>query len=171
MTLATIVRPLQLSEHFSVAEFTATEHRRFDNSLPAELLPNAKRTCAMLERIRAFLSEQLGVDVPIGLSSGYRCPALNRAIGGSAHSDHCQALAADWNARRYGPPFTVALALATQLDKLRVGQLILEYPTLAGGGWIHTSEPEPAKAVNRILTIDRHQGKKRVRVGIHKPTA
>lgn len=175
MTLAATVVdtrvPLKLSENFGLAEFIATQNRKIDNALPVELLDNARQTCAMLERIRVFLCERLGEEVPIGLSSGYRCEALNRAVGGARGSDHVQALAADWNARKFGPAFKVAAALEPVAAQLGIGQLIQEFATCGGGGWVHTSVRAPAKGANRVITIDRFEGKARVRPGIHLPAA
>jgi zinc D-Ala-D-Ala carboxypeptidase len=134
--------------NFTLAEFVATQHRRIDNTLPTALVPQATGTLAMLERIRAALSEIAGHDVPLIISSGYRCPALNAAVGGSASSDHLKALAADWIAPAFGTPHTVCKALAPRIDALGIGQVIHEF-----GRWVHTSSRMPALAKNRVITI------------------
>ena len=75
----------QLSAHFSLAEFTASDtsaRRGIDNSLPTSLIPAAQATADMTERIRAYLSSKAGRDVPISITSGYRSMAVNSAIGG-----------------------------------------------------------------------------------------
>jgi len=152
----------QITKHFSVDEFVMTSHRDIDNSLPQSLYSNALETCEMLERIRAFLSQRAGRDIPINLTSGYRCPQLNRAVGSSDSSDHIRAWAGDWTARQFGSPYQVCQALAPKVDELGIGQLIHEF-----GSWIHVGVPKPSKQVNRIITIDRYEGKVRTRVGIH----
>jgi hypothetical protein len=45
------------------------------------------------------------------ISSGYRCLALNRAIGSSDTSDHIKAMAADFRAPAFGSPLEVSKAL------------------------------------------------------------
>lgn len=156
----------RLAPNFTVAEFTrsATAARLgLDNRLPTGLLNQAQITCAMLQGIRAELSRLAGRDVPIELTSGYRAPAVNRAIGSTAPNggDHPKAGAADWRAPAFGSPYIICQALAPLVSKLGIGQLIHEY-----GDWVHTSALPVANPVNRIITIDRFQGAKRVRTGI-----
>jgi zinc D-Ala-D-Ala carboxypeptidase len=149
---------VKLSEHFTLAEFVESEtaeDRGIDNGLPPELMLEAHRTCYLLEAIRARLG-----GVPIILTSGYRCLALNRAIGSDDSSDHLKAMAADFKAPAFGTPFQVAKALEPLVDELAIGQLIHEF-----GGWVHVSTRRTAKPVNRILTYARG---KRPAVGIQE---
>jgi len=146
----------RLSEHFTVAEFTASRtalDRGIDNDLPIDLLANARATAAMLERIRSYLSDYRGRTVPIIVTSGYRSQALNSAVGGSPRSDHLQALAADFRAPAFGSPVDVARALKDVTDEMGIGQLINEYPDKGGAGWVHVSIQLPARAINRIITV------------------
>ena len=145
---------MKLSEHFDLAEFTASDTAvRFgiDNSLPDELLPAALETAQMLERIRSMLGH------PVVVSSGYRCRELNDAIGSKATSDHIRAMAADIKCPEFGSAHQLAKALAPHIVELGIGQLIYEF-----GSWVHVSTKIPAKAVNRVITIDR----KGVRFGV-----
>ena len=151
---------MQLSAHFTLAEFTASEtaaRHGISNDLPAELLANAKATCEMLERIRKFLTEHHGLlrGAPIFITSGYRGVKLNALIGGSKTSAHTRALAADWHCPVAGRPVEIARLLAPHVDRLGIGQLINEFPSAHGGGWVHTQVTPPAKAVNRVITIAR----------------
>ena len=144
-------------EHFTLDEFCASDmalRRRIANHLPAELEPQAWATLAMLEAIRAHLSMVKGVDVPVIISSGYRSPQLNAAVGGVPSSDHLKACAADIRAPAFGSPLQVAQALAGHVDELGIGQLINEFP--GAGGWVHVSTRKPEKALNRIITITAH---------------
>ena len=143
-----------LSQHFSLAEFIASEtatRRAIDNSLPVDLEPAAHETARMLERIRDYLKHLSGRDIPMQITSGYRCLALNRAIGSSDTSDHVLACAADFRAPAFGTPTRIAEALASQVSLLGIGQLINEYPDRSG--WVHVSTRPTVKAVNRIITI------------------
>lgn len=149
---------MKLSPNFSRDEFTFTQHRNIDNSLPLGYETNAMATCQMLERIRSLLSHLAGRPIQIFVSSGYRSPELNTAVGGSSTSDHMYANAADWTAPDFGTPFEVCTALKTQTANLSIGQLIHEY-----GRWIHTSTRIPKKLMNTIITIS----KAGIEVGIH----
>lgn len=144
---------MKLSEHFTLAEFTASDtadRRGIDNTLPPELLPTAQATAEMMERIRAHLSKQAGRDIPIEVTSGYRCPALNAAIGSSNTSDHPKAMAVDFKAPAFGTPYEVCRALAPRVSELGIGQLIHEFQA-----WTHASTRAPSNPVNRIITIDK----------------
>ena len=145
---------MQLSPHFSLAEFTRSEKATrsgISNVLPAELLMAAASTAVMLEKIRQFLGELAGHEIPITVTSGYRCIALNRALGSSDSSDHVRAAAVDWLAPAFGTPTEICTALAPVASLLGIGQLINEYPDRAS--WVHTSTREPDRSINRIITI------------------
>lgn len=79
-------------KYFSLAEFinSATAKRlSIDNTPTFEIVDNLNRLADYLDEIR----EKLGK--PILVSSGYRCPVLNKAVGGVANSQHQKGLAAD----------------------------------------------------------------------------
>lgn len=140
--------------NFTLDEFTASTtaaRRRIDNTLPDALVPQAWATLALLQTIRAHLSAKAGRDIPIQILSGYRCPALNTAVGGAPSSDHVRAMAADIRAPAFGTPYQVARELAPSVSVLGIGQLIMEFP--GPNGWVHVSTRIPDKALNRIITI------------------
>ena len=143
---------MQLTPHFALQEFTSSDvaaRLGIDNEPGIDTILRLRETAAMLERIRDLLTHQAGRPVPILISSGYRCPALNRAIGGAPHSDHLLGYAADWTAPEFGSPAAVAAALAPQVEQLGIGQLILEF-----GRWVHTAVPQKATA-SRVITINQ----------------
>lgn len=145
---------MNLSPHFTLAEFVASVKAvelGIDNSLPPELLANARATADMAERIRAELSRISGYTVPILISSGYRCMALNTAVGGSKGSDHLRAQSIDWTAPSFGTPLQICRALGPRVAGLGIGQLIYEGPD--NRRWVHTSTRLPDKLVNRVITI------------------
>ena len=79
-------------KYFSLSEFlnSATAKRlRIDNTPSFEVVDNLNKLADYLDGIR----EKLGK--PILVSSGYRCPVLNKAVGGVANSQHQKGLAAD----------------------------------------------------------------------------
>ena len=84
---------MQLSKNFSLAELIRSNTAvtlGLDNSPPKSVIDNLKTLC---ERILQPLRDFFGV--PITISSGYRCAALNKAVGGSSSSQHMTGEAAD----------------------------------------------------------------------------
>lgn len=79
-------------KYFSLSEFlnSATAKRlRIDNTPTFEVVDNLNKLADYLDGIR----EKVGK--PIMISSGFRCPVLNKAVGGVANSQHQKGLAAD----------------------------------------------------------------------------
>jgi zinc D-Ala-D-Ala carboxypeptidase len=141
-----------MTPHFSLEEFTQSDTAArlgIDNRLPDELRENALKTLEMMERIRFH------IDAPITITSGYRCEALNRAVGSKPGSDHTLALACDFKAPKAGTPFKIATMLAPVIKIIGIGQLILEYASPNGSGWVHVSTRIPDKIINRIITINK----------------
>jgi len=86
---------IMLSEHFTLGELTKT-------SVKAENVPNAaqvenlRRVCRWLERLRRRWNERYGDgEDPLIVNSGYRSPAVNKAVGGAPTSKHLTGCAAD----------------------------------------------------------------------------
>lgn len=84
---------MQLSPHFCLDEFTRSataEHMHIVNKPGYVEIANLAYLCAhVLEPSRQLL------DKPIIISSGFRSPALNKAVGGVPNSYHLQGYAAD----------------------------------------------------------------------------
>lgn len=119
-----------LSPHFALDEMIVSQEgarRNIDNSPPADVLAALKRTAQGLEEVRVRLG-----GVPILVSSGYRSPALNKAIGGARNSQHMRGEAADFTAPRFGTPRAIVDALAD--SAVPFDQLIHEF-----GRWVHIS--------------------------------
>ena len=123
---------MQLSEHFTLAELTATNVRGALNLTTEAEIMRLKSLCAViLEPIRTQYSS------PVIVHSGYRSPAVNKAVGGSKTSQHMRGEAADLHV--VGVDFfTVARFVVEYLD---FDQLILEFcdPSGFGRGWVHCS--------------------------------
>lgn len=114
-----------LSAHFSLEEMIATQQRGLDNRPAPAVLKRLKATARVLEEVRVLLG-----DAPMLITSGYRSPAVNRAVGGSMTSAHMRGEAADFICPRFGSPLTVCRAIAE--SDLAFDQLIEE-----AGAWIH----------------------------------
>lgn len=86
---------LQLSEHFTLGEFIQSRTACSQNIL-AQFVYHPD----IVDNIR-FLHDKLllplrqAIDAPITINSGYRCRALNMAVGGASNSLHLWGLAAD----------------------------------------------------------------------------
>lgn len=141
---------MRLSKHFTLAELTKSQvalRRGIANAPTSAEIANLERLCErILEPVRARFG------TPFSPSSGYRSPALNRAIGGAERSQHCRGEAADFEV-----PGVANLALAQWIrDRLVFDQLILEFydPEIAAEGWVHCSIAAGANR-GRVLTINR----------------
>ena len=119
---------IQLSDHFTWAEASFTSHREVDNEIPSELYPVIKHTARYMERVRASLDNK-----PLTVSSWYRCPELNAAVGGSSGSQHMKGEAVDFICPSFGTPVQVCRRLMMYQDLLKFDQLILEH------SWVHIS--------------------------------
>lgn len=140
---------MQLSPNFTLAEFTRSalaQARGINNQAPALVVENLVKTAHVFENIRSMLGNK-----PIIITSGYRCPQLNAAVGSRTSSDHITGQAADFVAPAFGTPTEIARLLAPLVDTLAIGQLILE--GINGKTWVHVSTDKPTRAINRVLTI------------------
>lgn len=146
----------QLTPHFSLEEFTRSDFASahgIDNTLPESLLDEAKNTAQMMERVRTHLLTKVGREVPIMVSSAWRCSELDLAIRKRAKTgDHNRMRAVDFIAPSFGSPLEIAKALAPVISVLGIGQLIYERP-IPGREWVHVSSRMPEKPVNRVITV------------------
>lgn len=101
----------RLTINFPLEEFIVSqvaERRGIDNTPSERIITNLGHLASDLETIRIMLG-----NVPILITSGYRCPALNEAIGGIRNSAHMRGLAADFIAPKYGSPREICQLIAT----------------------------------------------------------
>ena len=138
----------RLTPHFTLSEFTdsQTAARMGLDNVPLIGSPertNVQRTAELMEQVRSILH-----DKPILISSGYRSPPVNTAVGGSRDSAHMLGLAVDFTCPGFGTPIEICHALVPYLDVLEIDQLIHEHRT-----WVHLglSVDEPRMMA---LTID-----------------
>ena len=145
---------MMLSPNFSLAEFTKSQtamRRGISNNPRPWQTDNMRRLCVnLLEPVRLI------VGGPMIITSGFRAPALNQAIGGAADSQHAKGEAAD--TERPGlSNFEYAQAIAE--SGLEFDQLILEFYVRGDphSGWVHVSYREGANR-REILTATRKRG-------------
>ena len=140
---------MNLAEHFSFDELTKSSSR-------PDLEPlNRRKAVSYMDNIQ-LVANQLEIlrhsigDLPITVHSGFRCDALNTAVGGAKLSGHLFGLAADIvveemgvnelfeRIRKFPPPHTAKVIH----EKLRSGQ------------WVHISFAKEA-TVKPVYLVTR----------------
>lgn len=131
-----------LTPHFSLEELTHTDHRGIDNTpSPAIVAVLRDVTAPGMELVRTALGNKV-----VSVSSGYRCPQLNAAVGSKPTSAHPHGLAVDFNCYGFGRPIDVCRRLVA--SNVKFDQLIEE------GTWVHISFDPQMR--NEVLTKDDH---------------
>jgi len=128
----------RLSPHFTLGEMTKTSVRA-KNVPNAAQVENLRRVCRWLERLRRRWNERYGDgEDPIVVNSGYRSPAVNRAVGGVATSNHLTGCAADIRVSGLEQLLRYAVILLDISDESGedFDELLLER-NKAGRYWLH----------------------------------
>lgn len=71
------------------------------------------------------------LGVPLHINSGYRCPAVNAAVGGKIASAHMDGRAADF--------VPVGMYLREAFDKIKASDLPFDQLIVEYGTWIHVA--------------------------------
>ncbi|MDH4396208.1 MAG: D-Ala-D-Ala carboxypeptidase family metallohydrolase [Limnobacter sp.] len=128
----TINWPEMLTLNFTVSDLTKTNQK-------ASNTPHSPVVYANLRQVALNILEPAYAYFKIRpkINSGYRSPAVNKLVGGSATSQHCKGEAVDFEipgVRNYDLACWVR-------DTLNFDQLILEdyVPSLPNSGWVHCS--------------------------------
>lgn len=124
---------IQLTKHFMLSEFiksSTAEAHGIDNTPTLEVVTNLQQLCFhVLEPLRIWF------DNPITINSGYRCPQLNRLVGGVTNSQHLTGEAADI---RITDKATAQKYIDFILDNCRFDLLLYEHDS-QGHTWLHVS--------------------------------
>lgn len=118
-------------KHFTMTELTRSltaQLHHIDNTPPPQAVENLT---ALVEKVLDPLREAWGS--PIHVNSGYRCPALNKLVGGKPRSQHLTGNAADITAGNAAG--NARLYRLLQRLQLPVDQAINEHDFK----WIHLS--------------------------------
>ena len=139
---------MQLSPHFKLVEFTRSataQARHIDNTPDEEQIKNLKFLC---DNVLEPLREQFG---PIIIGSGFRCPALNTAVGGVKNSQHKTGEACDIHL----PSIEVGKKYFEFLKKLPIfDQLIWERNNPRSNHyWIHVSIKRSGKNRKQVIPL------------------
>ena len=131
---------MNLSEHFTLAELTATNHRQFDNTPNDAEMGNLVLLAELLEKVKAFLNGK-----PIMVNSAFRSKAVNDSVGSKDTSQHRTGCAADIRVPGMTPDAVVRAVIAAGLP---YDQLIREFDA-----WTHISIAD--KPRRQALIIDK----------------
>jgi hypothetical protein len=139
--------PTRISKNFTLDELTASATAKQMHIINAPGVDEVCNLCALVHHVLQPLRDAMGESIKIG--SGYRCPQLNKAVGGVSNSQHIKGEAAD---------------LCIDGDKLKgkrwfdwikshcdFDQLIMEHNS-KGTYWVHVSYRADGK--NRRHVID-----------------
>ena len=124
-----------ITKNFSFSEFQHSDtaiQRGIDNTIPEEAKANIQD---LVEDIVQPIRDAYGK--PITVTSGYRCEALNAAVGGAATSAHTKGLACDLVPTDGDTAGFIDFAISF-ISRARIpfDQLIDEH-NKAGARWLH----------------------------------
>ena len=148
-------KKLKITNNFTLGEFTKSEtadklHIDNHGALNERVMVNLGNLCT---HVLQPLRERAGI--PIFISSGFRCPKLNKAVKGSSSSQHVKGEAADIyiDPKNKQSLFDILLMIVKTIE---YDQLIWE--TRADGRkWIHVSYVTYRK--NRKMKLKCEDGK------------
>jgi zinc D-Ala-D-Ala carboxypeptidase len=123
---------MKLSKNFALSEITHSNTAKrlgIDNEPTETHLQNMQY---LVDNLIQPLRDSIG---PIRISSGYRNPSLNRAIGGSSSSQHCKGQALDIQFWQKGKMMNELIYEWVLDSGLEFDQMINEFDF----AWIHIS--------------------------------
>jgi hypothetical protein len=144
-----------ISQHISEKEATKSitaMRLGLANTPDGNILTNMK---SIAENIFEPLRKWVGG--PIKINSFYRSETLNKAIGGSSKSQHCEGKAMDID-DIYGHK-TNAEMFHYIKENLNFDQMIWEFGDSTNPDWVHISYVSDSVNRNRILKAVRDKGK------------
>lgn len=139
-----------ISKHFSYAEFEKSDtasRLHINNAITDwDVRDNIK---ALVDDVLQPLRDSWGG--PLFINSGYRCPELNKAVGGVETSQHCKGQAAD-----VGVTDPYALAKLAKKMRLNYDQMILY------ASFVHFSYRKEGENRNQICYAKNWKGPKNI---------
>jgi hypothetical protein len=135
---------MHLTSNFTLEEFVFSQEAQrkgLDNTPVKGILNVLINTAENMELVRNILNGN-----PIIISSGYRSPEVNAAVGGSKSSQHMKGEAIDFTCPKFGSPRDIVVAIKNSV--IEYDQLILEF-----NSWVHISFSKNNR--KQALIIDR----------------
>ena len=139
--------PTRISKNFTLDELLASATAKQKHIINAPGVDEVCNLCALVHNVLQPLRDAMGESIKIG--SGYRCPQLNKAVGGVSNSQHMKGEAADLcidGDMKKGKRWFEWIKQHCQFD-----QLIWEHNS-KGTYWVHVSYRADGK--NRHHVID-----------------
>jgi len=144
----------QLTPHFTLAEMIVSPTAKrlgLPNTPTPAHIENMRYCCEkILEPVRAKFG-------PVQVNSSYRAPAVNKAVGGSATSQHVNGQAIDFEV----PGVDNKKVADWVADNLEFDQVILEFYTAGdkNSGWVHASiKKEGGNRKQRLIATKSKAG-------------
>jgi hypothetical protein len=137
----------RISKNFTLDELTASATAKQMRIINAPGVDEVCNLCALVHHVMQPLRDAMGESIKIG--SGYRCPQLNKAVGGVSNSQHMKGEAADLcidGDLKKGRKWMTWIMEHCDFD-----QLIWEHNS-KGTYWVHVSFRSDGK--NRKQVID-----------------
>ena len=135
---------MRLSKNFTLPEII---HSNTAKRLGINNAPNKEHLKNMQVLVRDLIQPMRDVLGPIRISSGYRNPELNRAIGGSSKSQHCKGEALDLQYWSKGKMCNKEIYDWVVKSGIEFDQMINEFDY----SWIHISLKSNGKNRKQIL--------------------
>lgn len=112
-------------KHFNLSEFFRSSTAA-ENGIKNE--PSIDERATIVRNINLLVDNVLDpvrdmVDAPIIITSGYRCPQVNRLVGGVDNSQHMSGCAADFHVMGFTPSMMLGVFFCI-LNRLEYDQLI-----------------------------------------------
>ena len=124
---------MQLSNNFRLSEFTRSDTaKRLGIENECSSVEQVLNLAYLCHTVLQPLRDRFG---PIRINSGYRCPELNKAVGGVANSQHMRGEAADIHL----PTKETGLEYLNFLKTLPVIDQLIWERSASGTYWIHVS--------------------------------
>lgn len=144
-----------ISPHCTYREATQSQtavRLRIDNTPDSATVARMK-----LVANRCFEPAREHFGVPIYISSFYRSPKLNKAIGGASKSQHVLGEAIDLDCDVYGKITNAQLFQWLHTNTV-YDQLIWEYGTSTNPEWVHVSYRAGSNRRQRLRAIRKGRG-------------
>ena len=140
---------MRLSKNFVLSEITRSNTAK---RLGIKNEPTKKHLANIQRLVTELIQPMRDALGPIRISSGYRSPQLNRAIGGSTKSQHCKAEALDLQFWKDGKMCNEEIYNWVLKSGLEFDQMINEFDF----SWIHISLKEER---NRKQVLEAYKDK------------
>ena len=143
--------PTRISRNFTLDELRDSSTAKKLGIVNAPGVDEVCALCALVHNVLQPLRDAMGEPIKIG--SGYRCPQLNRAVGGVGNSQHLTGQAADLcidGDIKKGERWFEWILTHCEFD-----QLIWEHNPKTGSYWVHVSYRADGKNRKQVLSLQK----------------